>query len=110
MTYPSGHAANYTYDSAARLSNFSGSLGDGVIRTYSTGIIYDAAGRLKKEQFGTDIPVFNKLWYNSRGQLAEIREGTSYGGDWDTGWNQRDYQSLQRSMLGYVRGTEHALS
>ena len=30
---------------------------------------------MTQEQFGTTIPIYNKLFYNSRGQLAEIREG-----------------------------------
>ncbi len=31
-----------------------------------------------KEKFGADMPVYNKLFYNSRGQLAEIRESSTY--------------------------------
>jgi RHS repeat-associated protein len=86
--YPSGRTVSYTFDQAGRNNNFSGNLGDGVTRTYATGIIYDAASRLKKEQFGTDSAVFNKLWYNSRGQLAEIRDSTSYTDQNDTSWNR----------------------
>src|ERR1044072_6822221 len=41
-----------------------------------------------KEQFGTTTPVYNKLFYNSRGQLAEIRESTSYTDPTDTNWNR----------------------
>jgi hypothetical protein len=40
------------------------------------------------EKFGTTTPVYNKLFYNSRGQLAEIRESTSYTGPSDTDWNR----------------------
>ncbi len=36
-----------------------------------------------KEQFGTTTPIYNKLFYNSRGQLAEIRASTSYTGPTD---------------------------
>ena len=109
MTYPSGHVANYTYDTAARLSGVSGNLGDGMTRTYTSGIIYDAAGRLQKEQFGTDSPVFNKALGNSRGQLAEIRESTSFTSPTDTTWNRgkiiNDY-SAQCSGAG-CNGTDN---
>ena len=60
---------------AGRTSSFSGNLG-GDPRTYSTGIIYSPLGGMAKEQFGTDTPLYNKSFYNSRGQLAEIRVGT----------------------------------
>ena len=42
---------------------------------------------MTKEQFGTDTPVYNKLFYNVRG-LSEIRESTSYTGPTDTTWNR----------------------
>jgi hypothetical protein len=32
---------------------------------------------MAQEQFGTDAAIYNKLAYNSRGQLAEIKESTS---------------------------------
>ncbi len=41
--------------------------------------------RFFKEKFGTDTLIYNKLFYNIRGQLAEIREGTSYTGPTDKG-------------------------
>jgi RHS repeat-associated protein len=47
-------------------------------------MVYLASGALAKEQLGTDTPIFNKLFYNVRGQLAEIRESTSYTGATDT--------------------------
>ena len=87
MTYPSGRKVNYNYDSSSHLTSFSGNLG-GASRTYSSGIIYDAGGRMKKEQFGTDTAIYNKLWYNNRGQLAEIRESTGYTGESDVTWNR----------------------
>lgn len=73
LTYPSGRTITNSYDQAGRLTTFSGNLGDGVTRTYSSGILYAAAGALVKEQFGTAPAVYNKLFYNSRLQLAEIR-------------------------------------
>ena len=85
QTYPSGHTTSYQYDVAGRLLDFSGTLGDGASRVYSTGVIYDEAGRMKQEQFGTQTPVYNKSYYNVRGQLSEIRVGTTAN---DTGWNR----------------------
>src|SRR5882724_5868287 len=86
--YPSGRTVSYDYDQAGRTSGFTGYLGDGVNRTYSTGIIYSALGGMSKEQFGTDTAIYNKLFYNSRGQLSEIRESSSYTGPTDTSWNR----------------------
>jgi RHS repeat-associated protein len=87
-TYPSGRAVNYSYDGAGRASSVTGNLGDGTNRTYSTGIIYSSLGGMAKEQFGTTTPIYNKLFYNSRGQLSEIRESTSYTWAGDTSWNR----------------------
>ena len=86
QTYPSGRVVNYQYDAAGRTSSFSGNLGDGVARTYSSGIIYDELGGLREERFGTQTPLYNKRFYNTRGQLSEIRVGTSAYPD--TGWNR----------------------
>ena len=77
-TYPSGHTVTNSFDTAGRTSSVTGTLGDGNSRTYSTGILYSSLGGLSKEQFGTSTPIYNKLFYNSRGQLSEIREGTTY--------------------------------
>jgi RHS repeat-associated protein len=87
-TYPSGRAVAYTFDGAGRTSSVTGNLGDGTNRTYSTGIIYSSLGGMAKEQFGTTTPIYNKLFYNSRGQLSEIRESTSYTWAGDTSWNR----------------------
>jgi RHS repeat-associated protein len=88
ITYPSGHTVSNTYDAAGRLVSFSGNLGDGTTRAYATGILYSPTGGLVKEQFGTTTPVYNKLFYNVRGQLAEIRASTSYTGPTDTTWDR----------------------
>jgi RHS repeat-associated protein len=40
---------------------------------------------MTKEQFGTTTPIYNKLFYNSLGQLAEIREGLTAN---DTSWHR----------------------
>jgi hypothetical protein len=37
-----------------------------------------------KEQLGATTPDYNKRFYNSRDQLAEIRASTSYTGATDT--------------------------
>jgi YD repeat-containing protein len=87
-TYPSGRTVSYAFDVAGRTTSFTGNLGDGTNRTYSSGIIYSPFGGMAKEQFGTTTPVYNKLFYNSRGQLSEIRESTSYTGSTDTSWNR----------------------
>jgi RHS repeat-associated protein len=39
----------------------------------------------RKEQFGTDTSIYNKLFYNSRGQLAEVRDSTTPN---DASWNR----------------------
>jgi YD repeat-containing protein len=105
QTYPSLRAVTYNYDSAGRLADkdaqnlaFTGNLGDGVQRTYAKGLTYVASGALQQEQFGTTAAVYNKLFYNSRLQLAEIRTGTA-ASDWNRGKIINDY-SLQCSGSG----------
>jgi RHS repeat-associated protein len=88
LTYPSGRIVHNDFDGAGRLNAVTGNLGDNQSRTYSTGIVYTANGALAKEKFGTDTPIYNKLFYNSRGQLAEIRESTGYTGPGDTTWDR----------------------
>lgn len=88
QTYPSGHSVSYSYDRAGRPSSFAGNLGDSTQRTYSSGMLYSPFGAMTKEEFGTQTPVFNKLFYNSQDQLAEIRESTSYTGPTDTSWDR----------------------
>jgi RHS repeat-associated protein len=91
MTYPSDHLVNYNFDSAGRLSDnaqglaFTGNLGDGTNRTYSTGILYDNSRRWTREQFGTDMLIYNKRHYNIRGQLYDMRASTVND---DSNWNR----------------------
>jgi YD repeat-containing protein len=64
MTYPSTRKINYAYDAAGRANSVTGTLGknpNAQPDNYATGIIYDAGGRMTKEQFGTTTPVYNKL-------------------------------------------------
>ena len=86
MNYPSGRTVNYLHDNAGRTNSVTGNLGDNTIRNYSTEITYDAGSRLTQEKFGTTTPIWNKLFYTSRGQLAEIREGlTPNNTNWERG-------------------------
>jgi RHS repeat-associated protein len=86
QTYPSGHTVNYSYDVMGRTASFTGNLGDGVARTYMTAPVFDDAGRMTREQFGTDIPLYNKRHYNVRGQLYDIRlSSVNDEGNWNRG-------------------------
>jgi RHS repeat-associated protein len=102
QNYPSGHAVSYSYDGAGRTQSFTGNLGDGAQRNYATGIAYGPLNVMTQEQFGTTTPVFNKHLYNSRGQLAEIRESTTGG---DTSWN-RGAVINQYSNHGWGAGSD----
>jgi RHS repeat-associated protein len=88
QTYPSGHTVNYSYDIAGRLASYSGNLGDGVARTYSTGVIYSEFGGMQQEQFGTQTPLYHKLHYNVRGQLNDIRLSNSSWASDQWNWNR----------------------
>lgn len=88
ITYPSDHTVTNAFDQAGRLTVFSGNIGDGTSRIYSTGILYSPAGAMVKEQFGTNTAIYNKHFFNSRGQLAEIRTSTSYSGPTDRDANR----------------------
>lgn len=73
LTYPSGHTTTNVYDPAGRLTTFSGNLGDGINRTYSSNMLYSPLGSLLKEQFGTNTPIYHKIHYNSRAQVCDVR-------------------------------------
>lgn len=101
QTYPSGHVVTYNYDSAGRVGDkdatnlaFSGNLGDGVQRTYSSGTIYSQWGSLFMEKFGTQTPLYHKLQYNIRGQLWDVRvaTGSDVNGSWNRGALQMFYE------------------
>jgi YD repeat-containing protein len=83
-----------------------GDLGDGTSRTYSNEIIYTSFGPLAKEKFGTSSSaIYNKLFYNVRGQLAEIRASTSYSGPTDYDANRGAIvNSYSNSCAGICSG------
>jgi RHS repeat-associated protein len=87
-TYPSGHTVNFAYDAAGRLNNYSGNLGDGASRTYSTGISYSEFGGLQQEQFGTQVPLYHKLHYSVRGRANDIRLSTVAWATDQWNWNR----------------------
>jgi RHS repeat-associated protein len=66
------------------LSSFTGNLGDGVSRNYTTEMIYTAAGQLAKEALGKPstgyggmtTTLYQRFNYNVRQQLFAVRVGT----------------------------------
>jgi YD repeat-containing protein len=83
LTYPSNHSVSYSYDAAGRLADkdaqhlaFTGNLGDGTTRVYSSGISYSSFGGRQEEKFGTDTPLYHKQRYNVRRQLWDMRLST----------------------------------
>jgi RHS repeat-associated protein len=108
QTMPSGHTESYGYDIAGRINSFSGNLGDGVSRTYATGISYSEFGGLQQEQFGTLTPLYHKLHYNSRGQLYDIRL-SSYSlqtSEWN--WNRGALLNYYSANYGWgTSGTDN---
>jgi RHS repeat-associated protein len=97
QTYPSGRVTNYSYDTAGRLTNFNGTLGDGASRTYADQLAYNAAGQLTKERFGTSTSLYHNLHYNIRQQLYDSRLGTNSGDEftWNRGALQFFYSTNQ---------------
>jgi RHS repeat-associated protein len=88
QTYPSGRTVSYGYDAAGGLTSFAGNLGDGVQRSYSTGVSYDELGGIRQEQFGTETPLYHKLHYNVRGQLYDVRLSTVAWATDQWSWNR----------------------
>jgi len=88
QTYPVGSSrkVNYEYDSAGRLSSFSGTLGGSSTRTYADQFSYWAGGQRKRERFGTTTNLYHNLHYNSRMQLVDIRLSSDSGDEWN--WNR----------------------
>jgi len=106
QTYPSGRTVSYAYDAAGRTSSFTGNLGDGVSRTYSTNVQYDEWSGISRERFGTDTPLYHKEHRNVRGQLYDIRLSTVND---DLNWNRGaivNYYSLANYGFG-TSGTDN---
>ena len=114
-TYPSGHTVSYNYDSAGRMADkdaqnlaFTGTLGDGALRTYATGISYSVFGGAQEEKFGTTTAVYNKRHYNLRGQLYDIRASTIPWATDQWNWNRGavvNYYSSNYSWGGNSSGS-----
>lgn len=86
VTYPSTRTVTNSFDLAGRLNSVAGNLGTGgPERNYVTGLTYLANGQIAQEQLATSIPIYNKMFYNSRGQLGEIRASTTPN---DSSWNR----------------------
>jgi RHS repeat-associated protein len=75
-SHPSTRTLSYSYDADGDLTTFSGTLGDGINRTYASGIQYNAQGQMIREQFGTTKALYHRRHYNSRGQMFDVRLGT----------------------------------
>lgn len=75
QTYPSGRTVAYDYDPLGRLQNFSGNLG-GASQVYANNFQYNDYGFLQQERFGTQMPLYHKQRFNSRGQLWDMRLST----------------------------------
>ena len=104
-TYPSNRKVFNSYDGAGRLSSVTGTLGDNTNtnRMYSSGIIYSALGGMTREQFGTDTPIYNKLQYNVRGQLWDVRVST--GADVNGTWNRGALQFFYSQPYSFTGGS-----
>jgi RHS repeat-associated protein len=100
QTYPSGRTVSYAYDQMGRTTSFTGNLGDSVSRTYMTAIAFDDSGRMIREQFGTDTPLYHKQHWNRRGQLYDMRLSSVND---DSNWNRGaivNYYSLSNWCFG----------
>lgn len=86
QTYPSGRTVSYSYAEDGRLSSFSGSIGDGVSRTYADSFVYNAAGQMTRERFGTTAQLYHQQGYNDRLQMVETSLGTGTTGT--PAWNR----------------------
>jgi RHS repeat-associated protein len=104
--YPSGRTVSYSYDRMGRTATFGGNIGDAVTRTYMSALAFDDGGRMTREQFGTDTPLYNKRHYNVRGQLYDFRLSSLND---DSDWNRGaivNYYSLLNSGFG-ASGTDN---
>ncbi|MDQ3802234.1 MAG: discoidin domain-containing protein [Acidobacteriota bacterium] len=107
QTYPSGRAVSYTYDAAGRLAAFSGNLGDGAQRTYASEVRYHEMGGMEQERYGAATSVYNKHFYNVRGQLSEVRVSTQSILAADPGhWNRGAILNVYSGLAGWTESRE----
>jgi YD repeat-containing protein len=113
QTYPSGRTVNYTFDNAGRLSSFTGTLGDGLSRTYADSFSYTASGQMTRERFGTQTQLYHRMHYTARGQVYDIRLGTDSSavndgddpGQWTAGsWNRGALRLFHSTNYVYGNG------
>ena len=74
---PSSRYVKYQYDDAGRLSDMRGTLIGSSETIYANNFVYNAAGQMLSEQFGTGTPLFHSMEYNNRFQMYGVRLGTS---------------------------------
>ena len=110
QTYPSGHSVSYSYDIEGRFNGLSGNIGDGVSRTYSTGVTYSELGGIQQEQFGTLTPLYHKLHYNVRGQLYDVRLSTVSWASDQWAWNRGALINFYSTADYSANDTTRALS
>ncbi len=99
--YPSGRSTTYSYNTAGRLSTFSGTIGDGGNRDYASEFQYNPAGLMTRETFGTAPTVlYHGMGYNSRYQMVETTLGTNVNdqGTWTRGRLWFFYNSTAESQ------------
>ena len=101
QTYPSGRTVNYSYDAAGRLNEFKGRLGGTPSDLfYAKDMRYNPRGQMIREEWGTNTALFLRQHYNQRGQLFDVRLGTSS----DTGLDVEDPLVWRWANGGWNRG------
>ncbi len=78
QTFPSGGSpVTYGYGAGGRTGSFEGFLGGQGYFLYSSGMVYNAAGQMTEEVFGTSpTPIYHTARYNNRFQMYEVNAGT----------------------------------
>ncbi|MGH9801442.1 MAG: hypothetical protein ACRD82_13840, partial [Blastocatellia bacterium] len=77
QNYPSGAYFEHSYGLGGRTNFVQGALGGQEYSLYSSGMIYNAAGQMTEEVFGTaPIPIYHTARYNNRFQMYEVNIGT----------------------------------
>ena len=77
QNYPSGANFEHNYGTGGRTNFVQGALGGQGYSLYSSGMIYNAAGQMTEEVFGTSpAPIYHTARYNNRFQMYEVNAGT----------------------------------